>query len=1115
MLSSPSNTRKTIKYHDIRVRIIPLTSDTTSAQYSGDIFDFVDPFSKEISLPSDSESFPINLSRIIITSDASPGTCSFSLPDPNVSLYNNPHKDGFHSSANTSNVRMPKIGDGIVIWMKMDKNNADAIAFPNADDGNGGFKIIFKGYISGTSRQISDKGSEYSYEAKDLKCRLQDQVIRKIYNNNYKTGSFPNRKEDELDAPYTNDKSTVEKILKDIMDYSVKTSFEKSWNFTYFTFASFDFNGIVELRDFIPPTMTFDNVTILEAIYRLISSAGSYRMVYDPDRDKIWFTKLSTAAKNCGNEIKLYYYVPSGYADSNKKESYSVNVMSDNTTRRTNELSNVFKAYSADIEWYSGHFYIVMGRDAIGYNKTDGRYYLPSKSWDGYNYYFGLNSIPWGSDFEGQEKPYEIVGCPLYPVWDVRGGYEPYKDASPGKMEFFYNEDGELVSKTDSSTKVSGGYFQESAEDIYEYQGFTINDRKFQKDRNFLDAVGSSSFDVATGFSYEAWIPYGICPYCAGSGAVEDNNRGDWNGFGKTRKLSGEVDVNWAPTGLTPFNYGYKEVESSHKGFTADKMELIPTRHPVPWKNMCPVCKGTGMEPWFKMTTLLTSLIDLSPDQVRMDENAKSIEEKAKDKTWAEIVQDKAYRYPLSVHIETTTSVSAYEKPCQAPVEGETLDFIEHSLVGVKSIQNPNYFIFKTQADPSGEPVDESEAYIETLYYTSIMNGGGFSIDVDRGLIVFKEAQFINCKKPMKNILKTNHLGASVFCVKQTTYEGGPTNSTAYRNRGMMGGTGQRVKAFWRPARAWITCYFKRDMFATFLARQNGSDYKVTGLFNKSSEYTLKKVIKGDDGFSTYKVSARVEDNRYCAEIKKYSETGSMGEEFTSRPIVNGMTMESFKWQIHPWDMGRWNVPASNEDQIDMVVPTDYNDIWTDVKDTMIRQGYIFPFGKFHTTERIREEEAKSLGKSGEDLSNVLRSDMRGKILTWVHKDDRQKLLERGTAELERRNDIQVSGTVKIRGEIPDFERGLGWVTLIDGVKAVVVKEELDFGNGFTVSLEVGTEELRVGQMRERDLDYQRMEAMKLEYLNLAKGDHLVGQRNDSNANGANVKYMPGGGVEG
>jgi hypothetical protein len=181
----------------------------------------------------------------------------------------------------------------------------------------------------------------------------------------------------------------------------------------------------------------------------------------------------------------------------------------------------------------------------------------------------------------------------------------------------------------------------------------------------------------------------------------------------------------------------------------------------------------------------------------------------------------------------------------------------------------------------------------------------------------------------------------------------------------------------------------------------------------------------------------------------------------------------------------------------------------------MIRQGYIFPFGKFHTTERIREEEAKSLGKSGEDLSNVLRSDMRGKILTWVHKDDRQKLLERGTAELERRNDIQVSGTVKIRGEIPDFERGLGWVTLIDGVKAVVVKEELDFGNGFTVSLEVGTEELRVGQMRERDLDYQRMEAMKLEYLNLAKGDHLVGQRNDSNANGANVKYMPGGGVEG
>ena len=86
---------------------------------------------------------------------------------------------------------------------------------------------------------------------------------------------------------------------------------------------------------------------------------------------------------------------------------------------------------------------------------------------------------------------------------------------------------------------------------------------------------------------------------------------------------------------------------------------------------------------------------------------------------------------------------------------------------------------------------------------------------------------------------------------------------------------------------------------------------------------------------------------------------------------------------------------------------------------------------------------------------------------------------------MERRNNVQVSGTVTVRGEIPTFDGGFGWVKLYDNMKACVVKVELSFGNNFLMNLEVGTEELRVGQKKEADKDYDRLIQDKISELNL------------------------------
>lgn len=1094
-LIKPSETKRAVKYNDFRAKIIPLASDTVSEQYSGDIFDYSDPFKNgfSISVPSETESAPINIRRISHTSDASPGFCSFTVPDPDITFYNNKHKDGFHSTA--SGLYLPKIGDGIIIWMLTDSNSEDsARAFLRSDVAENNFWIVFKGYVSGISRQIDESGSYYSYECKDMKSRLEDQVIRKTYNGNYKNATTPNSFSDATkDRPYIQEKLTVKEILEDMLMYSKITSFEKSWGFTYFTIDNFDFNGNTELRDFIPPLLVFDNNSVLEAIYRLISSAGSYRMVYNPNNDRIYFVKLSTGAKNCGNEIVLKYGVPKSFAEANSSQYFDVNVMGDSTTRKTNDLANVFKAYSAEIEWYSGHFYIVSG-DTQSFRHDGRNFFMPCKNWDGYNYYFGLESVPFGED---HGSSFEIVGCPLYPSWDVRNGYQPYVERTEGFREYIYDSSG---SDKPKETK------EYATTETEENQGFTVNDRRFVKDKNFYDAVGRNNFDFASGITYEAWMPYGPCPYCNGTGAVEDS--GTWNMFGKTRNLDGSVNVSVIAelTSIVPFNFNFIEIDSKYPLFLGGEKEMVPTRHPLPWKNTCPVCRGTGMEPWFKMTTILNNLVDLSPDQTRIGEDSPTVEQTPTDKTWGEVIQDKSYRYPISVQVESFNDYSRCYDSTKM-ISGDTA--IEHPLKGAYQLKNPKYLIFKTADDGSGESFDSSNGNIESLYYTSIRNNVGYSIDAERGLIIFREAQFVACKKPVRRLLveKTKDAG-TVVSYKSVEGDPGVETSAIYFDRGQFNGVGQRTTMFWRPSRAWITCYFQRDRYKTLLGTHIKSGDPINGDYKNNKEFVLRKQIQGEDGFVDYLVGSRIEDNRYCAEIKKKREIGSEQEEFTVRPIVKGSTMDSFKWQVHPWDLGRWNVPASAEDEIDMVVPTDYNKLWDTIYETNIKMGYLFPSGKFHTTEALRENEARSIGYTGAELQNVLRSDTRGKVISWVHKDDRIKLLERGTAELERRNDIQVGGTVKIRGEVPNFNGGFGFVRLIDGVKAVVVKIEMDFDRSFSVSLEVGTEELRVGQLRESEQDYNRRREMEIYDLNIRRSDSLITSMSESEkGNGRTINF--------
>jgi hypothetical protein len=109
-------------------------------------------------------------------------------------------------------------------------------------------------------------------------------------------------------------------------------------------------------------------------------------------------------------------------------------------------------------------------------------------------------------------------------------------------------------------------------------------------------------------------------------------------------------------------------------------------------------------------------------------------------------------------------------------------------------------------------------------------------------------------------------------------------------------------------------------------------------------------------------------------------------------------------------------------------------------------------------------------------------------MIKFVLKDDRFRLLERAIKDLERRNNYQISGSIAIRGTCFDLENGPGYVSLTDGSKACIVKMQHSFSGGFTTSLELTTEEMRVGEEKEFDKDYKRAMETKINQYTFGAG---------------------------
>jgi hypothetical protein len=546
------------------------------------------------------------------------------------------------------------------------------------------------------------------------------------------------------------------------------------------------------------------------------------------------------------------------------------------------------------------------------------------------------------------------------------------------------------------------------------------------------------------------------------------------------------------PFGLEPF---YND-DGSIK-FPNDPWTQSTQGYPLPWKNLCPFCRGVGMWPQFKIRDINPDLfaghnLKVNQTSARGEVPMDPDQTATGPETWEQANMRIALHEDAMFQVETAVTNAKYvlpqyqyrnlpytDPPGTAAGPSSALANLAFTAVTningtqvtqpVKRWPFPHPLTFntlrklmpgatagqKTLAQQKGWDKivpDSWKCYVPT---TTVQMGSPVEAQLDHkmGRVIFSEALFIPCYKDFSAI---QVLGAD----QKAKLLNNGLLSTATPARGFRTADERGLPTgYWRPARVWLTfCYNRERYFHDGVAKPDG-----TAIGSIQFNYTNADGIQGQ-----YEARALILDGRYAMEVRKVNpENNSQNVElgFANRTI-QAIHEDSNDWtRIEVFEDDYWKMPCPPQPE-----STQAFTAYVAAKTTTYHN--LFPQGMILKWERTTPGEALVEAAGWTDADHF-GSFMRPKLFTWYLRDQRPRLLELAVRRLEIVNDVQVSGTLEIVGPVPQTTTGLGWVDYPDRGRAAVKRLTYNFEDGYVNELELHREETRLGEVPPAERDRQ------------------------------------------
>lgn len=952
----------------------------------------------------------------------------------------------------------PKTGDEVVIYATEWYDTEQA---------------IFRGFINEVSSKLSPEGKVYTCTASSAVNRLNDNSITVVYNLH----DQPNRPSPFFD-PETGEilnnlrPGTVYEIIKQIMAYPSAWGIDE-----YFKFDDIEWSGLdksLTCGKFVPEDMAFVDRPKGDAIRDVLASAGNYKLYYDPDTEKLYVIELNLACNKCGPKWPIIFpdeATTSG--DGWTAYSQNLHIKEDNTQWSIAGSANIVRLTSAPIRFYTGDYLVPEMADGtpgpvdMGPNDTVELQKARARNWDGNYYRFVQENI----FDDGRDPRTYPVGMPIFPDWNIFEDWLPdyvlIGDVVPSRVP-------EGVDEKEYKKKYRGKV---------EYQPIT---------RGQQVASGQKRLGMPTNLrQYQLWGIKIPCPSCNGSGAVQaifsgGNNRPaiefDWVGTGG--KLPQIKVTNYI---FDPLLFGDPSVTG-----TGGLSPFAPTQDhpsPVPWLHTCPRCRGVGWKPEYRIRNIdshLSSNIYSNKSEEQTNGSELNVDAEfiqTEPETW-EQAQNRLegsmsayiqFENVVTIHVPEAGMVPNDKDEDDEDEGDEEVSMTKDSKLTLaakgkaKIIEaHPLKGMLKKLVSIAGISANSVLAYLvppnrstSRIYYTRIQHiptSTPATVSNTLGQIIFQEPAFIPAKMAH----------STVRMRKQGTFlldEHGLLD-----DRDVL--SGQNSLGFWRPAKAWIQCFYVRNDFYAFPAHE-----------------TVEFTYKSADGLRfNYVARAAIVDGRWSVEVTKVepskwvgvSVTPALGFGNNAYPQIESSTHEDMVVETTEKDMEKMFIPpkADMKDEDLVIHKTE--------KGCLFPRARIFLWSKPTEGEVLYELEGQGESRAEQGL-------YRARVKGFKLRDDRSKMLGLAARRLETLNDVRVQGTLVLRGMLQDnsnvvewdnpmwtvsedidlsrlimdgggSKNGLGWVNYPERGRAAVVRVTHNFDNGFTTTLELTRAEARFGE---------------------------------------------------